>query len=178
MNRTGSSSPGEFAQLCDIVRTVEVALLTTYQRRGGPHTRPIQTLAVDEAERVLWFFTDRNSPKACEVSIDRHVTLGYSKPSKGLFAVVYGVARMLHDPAQARRLWRLEQRAYYPNGPADSHLGLLRVHIEHAEYWITPGRLSHWVAAARAAVTGNPARIIGQNCKVDHGEPRRTESLS
>ncbi len=157
----------QLAQLCAILRTVEIALLTTTTRREGPHTRPIQTLAVDEDTRMLWFFTDRSSPKTREVGVDRHVTLGYSKPAKGLFAVVYGTARVLHDPAQARRLWRLEQRAFYPHGPTDPHLAILRVHIERAEYWITPGRLSYWAAAARAALSGTARRVIGENCKVD-----------
>lgn len=167
MQATDTQAPGHFAQLCEILRSVNIALLTTTRRRGGPHTRPVQTLAIDEPQQLLWFFTDRGSPKAREVNVDRHVTLGYAKPSKGLFAVIYGVGRVLHDPSQARRLWRLEQRAYYPSGPADPRLAVLRVQIERAEYWIAPGRLSYWVAAARAVVTGSAEGTLGENCKLD-----------
>jgi hypothetical protein len=38
--------------------------------------------------------------------------------------------------------------------------------IERAEYWIAPGRVSYLFAAARAAVTGIPAAVIGENRKL------------
>lgn len=53
-----------------------------------------------------------------------------------------------------------------PDGPEDPRLALLRVSIEHAEYWIAPGPLSYFVAAAKAAATGTPAGVIGENSKI------------
>jgi general stress protein 26 len=80
---------------------------------------------------------------------------------------VSGIATLVHDPAKARELWTLEQRAYYPEGPQDSRLALLRVQIERAEYWIAPGRISYLLAAARAALSGVPVGVIGENRKID-----------
>jgi general stress protein 26 len=57
----------------------------------------------------------------------------------------------------------MEQRAYYPDGPDDERLALLRVAILHAEYWIAPGRTSYLIAALRAGVTGIPAGVIGED---------------
>ena len=56
---------------------------------------------------------------------------------------------------------------YYPDGPEDHRLALLRVHIERAEYWIAPGRTSYLLAAARAAMTGVPLGVIGENRKLE-----------
>jgi general stress protein 26 len=64
-------------------------------------------------------------------------------------------------------LWSFEQRAYYRGGPEDERLALLRIVIERAEYWIAPGRPSYMVAALKAAVTGTPAGIIGENRKIE-----------
>lgn len=50
---------------------------------------------------------------------------------------------------------------------ADERLALLRVDIERAEYWIAPGRLSYLVAAAKAAVTGTPVGVVGENRKIE-----------
>ena len=77
-----------------------------------------------------------------------------------------GTATLVHDAAKARELWTLEQRAYYPEGPEDSRLALLRVQIERAEYWIAPGRISYLLAAARAALSGVPVAVIGKNRKM------------
>jgi general stress protein 26 len=77
------------------------------------------------------------------------------------------LGRLFRDPQKAEELWSIEQRAYYPNGPGDERLALLRVDIERAEYWIAPGRLSYLIAAAKAAVTGTPAGVIGENRKIE-----------
>jgi general stress protein 26 len=80
---------------------------------------------------------------------------------------VGGSSTLLRDPKKAAELWSVEQRAYYPDGPADRRLALLRVRIERAEYWIAPGRTSYLLAAAKAAVTGVPAGVIGENRKLE-----------
>jgi hypothetical protein len=38
--------------------------------------------------------------------------------------------------------------------------------VEHAEYWIAPGPVSYLVSAAKAAITGVPTEIIGENRKL------------
>jgi hypothetical protein len=40
------------------------------------------------------------------------------------------------------------------------------VPLERAEYWIAPGRISYLLAAARAVLTGTPARVLGENRKI------------
>jgi general stress protein 26 len=95
------------------------------------------------------------------------VSLGYADPAKHVYVAVSGSGSLLRDIQKAKQLWSVEQRAYYPEGPEDGRLALLRVRIERAEYWIAPGRTSYLVAAATAAATGTPAGVIGENRKVD-----------
>jgi general stress protein 26 len=160
------SDPGDLAKLGEIIWDIRVALLTTVDRDGHFHTRPVQTLEV--AERTLWFFTDWSSPKVEELHHDVRVSLGYADPEKQVYAAVAGSGRLIRDVEKARELWGVEQRAYYPKGPEDERLALLRVAIERAEYWIAPGRISYLVSAVTAAVTGTPAGIIGENLKIEN----------
>jgi general stress protein 26 len=164
--RMPQPEPGDFAKLSELIRHIRIALLTTVDGEGRFHSRPVETLAV-EGGQVLWFFTDKDSPKAEELRQDTRVSLGYADPSKHLYVAASGSASLVHDPDRAGRLWTIEQRAYYPDGPQDSRLALLRVQIERAEYWIAPGRASYLWAAARSALTGVPVRIIGENRKID-----------
>ena len=157
---------GDFAKLAELIRDIRIALLTTVDAGGRFHTRPVETLGFERNE-LLWFFTDRRSPKADELRHDVRVSLGYADPSKHAYATVSGTATLIQDAEKARELWTVEQRAYYPDGPRDPRLGLLRVQIERAEYWIAPGRISYLLAAGRAALTGVPAAMIGQNRKMD-----------
>jgi general stress protein 26 len=165
LEKMSLSGPGDFAKLGELIRDIRVALLTTVDRDGGFHTRPVQTLQV-EADRTLWFFTDWSSPKVDELQHDVRVSLGYADPAKNVYVAVSGSGSLLRDLQKAKQLWSIEQRAYYPAGPEDERLALLRVVIERAEYWIAPGRTSYLVAAATAAVTGKPASVIGGNRKI------------
>jgi len=148
-----------------MIRKIRIALLTTVDLEGRFHTRPVQTLQVERGE-VIWFFTGWSSPKVDELIHDHRVSLGYADPGGRIYLAVSGVASLLRDPAKAGRLWSAEQRAYYPDGSGDRRLALLKVRIEQAEYWIGPGRVARWAAAAKAVVTGKPAEVIGENRKI------------
>jgi general stress protein 26 len=153
------------SKLIDLIRDIRIALLTTVDREGGFHTRPVQTLQVDD-DGALWFFTDWSSAKADELRHDVRVSLGYADPAKNAYVALSGSGRLLRDPQRAKQLWGAEQRAYYPDGPGDTRLALLRVTMERAEYWIAPGLTSHVIAAVKAAVTGMPAGVLGENRKI------------
>lgn len=160
-----SRAPDGLAKALHLINQMGIGLLTTVDHEGHFHTRPLQTLAVDAAG-VLWFFTDRASPKADEVRHDLRVSVGYSDPGTKTYVAVSGAGTISRDPRKAAKLWTLGQRAYYPRGPKDPRLGILRVQIEHAEYWIAPGRMSQLLAALRAMLTGTPAEVLGENCKI------------
>jgi general stress protein 26 len=158
------SAKDGLARLKELVESIRVGLLTTVDLDGTLHTRPVETLRCD-VEGTLWFFTDHHSPKANELSHDMRVSVGYSEPAKGTYVVVAGHARILRDRALAAKLWAPGQRAWYPKGPDDEHLCILRITLERAEYWETPGKASYLLAAALAAVTGKPA-TVGQDRKL------------
>jgi general stress protein 26 len=155
----------DLSKLIELIRGIRIALLTTVDREGGFHTRPVQTLQADD-DGVLWFFTDWSSPKADELRHDVRVSLGYADPAKNVYVALNGSGRLLRDLQRAKQLWSAEQRAYYPDGPDDARLAVLRVTMERAEYWIAPGLTSHVIAAVKAAVTGTPAGILGENRKI------------
>jgi general stress protein 26 len=152
------------AKLKELIESVRIGLLTTVDLDGSLHTRPVQTLRCD-IDGTLWFFTDHLSPKAQELSHDMRVSVGYSEPSKGTYVVVAGHGRILRDQALARELWSFAQRAWYPKGVEDEHLSILRVALERAEYWETPGKASYVLAALTATLTGEPA-VVGHDRKL------------
>ena len=97
------AAPGDFAKLGLLIREIRVALLTTMDRHGNFHTRPVQTLQVED-DRTLWFFTDWSSPKVDELNHDVRVSLGYADPAKNRFCAVSGVASLLRDLPKAKQL--------------------------------------------------------------------------
>jgi hypothetical protein len=69
-------------------------------------------------------------------------------------------------PAKAKELWDPNYQTWFPAGPTDPHLALIRVRVERAEYWDAP--FSTWPLEAGFVVLGrdqqeNPeyhARIV------------------
>lgn len=158
------SDAGGLARLKELIESVRIGLLTTVDLNGLLHTRPVETLRCD-TDGTLWFFTDHESPKARELSHDMRVSVGYSDPAKKIYVVVAGQASILHDEALASELWTFAQRAWYPKGVEDVHLSILRVSLQRAEYWETPGEASYLLAALAASVTGKPA-VVGHDHKL------------
>src|SRR5450631_3332059 len=115
------SDPGDLAKLGEFILDIRVALLTTVDRDGRFHARPVPTLKV-EADRTLWFFTDWSSPKVDELHHDGRVSLGYADSTKNVYVAVTGSGRLIRDSQKAKELWSIEQRAYYPGGPEDERL--------------------------------------------------------
>ena len=152
------NEPGQPARLKELIESIRIGLLTTVDMDGTLHARPVETLRCD-IDGTLWFFTDHESPKANELSHEARVSVGYCEPAKNVYAVVAGRARILRDKALAAQLWSFAQRAWYPKGVDDQHLSILRVTLERAEYWEAPGRASYLLAAATAAVVGEPAAV-------------------
>jgi general stress protein 26 len=148
----------DFKKLGELIKDVQIAMLTTFDLEGRLHTRPVETLQYEPGGN-LWFFTDYHSPKVNELQHDMRVSVGYAHPSKNIYVAVTGTACALRDSKKARELWTPSQRAWYPDGVEDERLAVLRVSIERAEYWITPGRVSYVVAALKALVTGRPASV-------------------
>jgi general stress protein 26 len=161
----GNTERGDFTKLRELICAIRTGLLTTTGRDGRFHTRPVETLRVED-DWTLWFFTDWGSPKAEELREDVRVCVGYADPVKHYYVAVSGIGALLRSEPKARELWTVAQRAYFPDGPCDQRLALLCVRIEQAEYWIAPGPMSYLLSAAKAAVTGIPAQIIGENHKL------------
>jgi general stress protein 26 len=81
------------------------------------------------------------------------VTLG----SADTWVAVAGRAEVVDDRAKARELWNAAVEAWFPDGPDDPNVVLLRVDGESAEYWDTPGgRVATALSLVKAKVTGTP----------------------
>jgi len=67
---------------------------------------------------------------------------------------------VVRDAAKAKELWNPGIEAWFPSGPDDPGIVLLKVHAEGAEYWDTPGQVIVSVLSfVKAKITGKPHRI-------------------
>jgi general stress protein 26 len=146
---------------------MKFCMMTTVEPDGSLHSRPMYNQDADEAGD-LWFFTKLASPKVMEISKDRQVNLAYANPDKQDYVSVSGRAEIVRDKARIKEKWSTGLKAWFPDGPDDPSIALLRVHPEHGQYWDSPSStLIHLYGVAKATLTGSSPTEMTDQAKVD-----------
>ena|SRR5581483_3988173 len=120
------------------IKGIRVAMLTTVEESGILHSRPM--VALDrEFDGEVWFLTMEATPKVDEALHHRQVAVSYVKPNETVFVSLSGIAELVHDQKAVKKLWKSAYQDWLPVGPDDPTMAVLKVHVERAEYWVTPG---------------------------------------
>jgi general stress protein 26 len=154
----------EVAKLAELITKFRIAMLTTVSADGALTSRP---MAVQETEfdGDLWFFAQRDSDQARQLRADP--TIGVALSSADTWVSISGTAEIVEDRTKARELWNSAVEAWFPNGPDDPDVVLLRVHADGAEYWDSPGsKVMTVLSYAKSKLTGKRPDV-GENEKVE-----------
>jgi len=163
---TATRTDEHVQKLADLIRDIDIAMLTTVAEDGSLRSRPMATQKA-EFDGVLWFFTRASAPKVDEVQRDQHVNVSYADPAHNRYVSVSGTAHLVRDPHKIRELWNPAYKAWFPHGLDDPDLALLRVFPERAEYWdSSSGTMVHIIGYVKAVLTGTEYRP-GEHEKLD-----------
>ncbi len=163
---TGTLNSHAIEKFQALVKDIKMAMLTTVAADGSLRSRPMATLSTD-FDGDLWFFTSDDSPKVDEIIEDQHVGLAYSSFEKQEYVSVSGVAGLVRDPERARELWTPAAKVWFPAGPTDPHLVLLRVSVKSIEYWDAPSsKMVILYGMAKAILTGDKPKNLGEHKKI------------
>jgi general stress protein 26 len=153
------------AKLRELLEGIDFCMMTTMDG-GHLRSRPMSTQAA-EFDAEVWFFTNDNSHKIEEIEKDDRVCLAYAKPDDNTYVSVSGRAELSKDRAKMEELWNPILKAWFPEGLDDPHICLVKVSVEHAEYWESPsGKLVELFGFVKAIATGEQADW-GENKKID-----------
>ena len=83
------------------------------------------------------------------------------------WVALVGRASVVDDQAKLEELWSTFAEAWLPGGPEDPNATLIKVDVDRAEYWDSPGssKVTQVVNLIKAKVTGNT--VDGENEVVD-----------
>ena len=124
--------------LANLIKDVEIAMLTTTQADGRLVSRPLGTQQV-EFDGDLWFATGADSEKVAEIKANPQVNVAYASSGRNTYVSVSGKASIVADKAKIAELWSPAMNIFFPGGKDDPNLRLIRVRAESAEYWDGPG---------------------------------------
>ena len=157
-------------KLDELIRGIDVAMLTTAMPDGTLRSRPLVTLHTP-FDGTLWFFTHVPSGTSREIGSDEHVNISYVDPRRGRYVSVSGRASIERDRARTESLWRPELAAWFPSGVDDPGVALLRITVTDAEYWDSPaGAVNRLGGLIRSAVGARPSEGEHEKIHVDEGD--------
>lgn len=156
-------------QLWDMIKDIRFAMFTTrHIENGHLHARPMttQNSKLDEAGS-LWFFMGRDNDAVTDIQREALVNVAYADPDSDRYVSVSGEAEVVEDPAKKEALWNRAAEAWFPGGPTDPNLALVRVTIDHANYWnVKESKVTQLYKMARAVTTGKPVKDMGETGEV------------
>jgi len=159
------------AKLWDLIRDIEVAMMTTVDQDGSLRSRPMATRngrdGSPEIKGGLWFFTRAGAPKSAELERHDHVNLSYANPDDQNYVSVSGSAEVIRDRAMIDELWTEALTTWFPNGKRDPEVALLKVTVDKAEFWDTPSStMVNAYGYVKAKLTGKSPHP-GEHAKVN-----------
>jgi general stress protein 26 len=148
------SDQSSTAKVAELAKDIRIGMLTTLDDGNQMVSRPM-ALQETEFDGEFWFFAERSSRKVGHIAANPSVSVTLS--SGQTWISVHGHARVVTDTDKAKQLWNQAVEAWFPQGPEDASIVLIKVDGDGAEYWDTPGgRLATAISFAKAKVTGQP----------------------
>jgi general stress protein 26 len=159
----------DLEKLKEIIKDIDFCMLSTIDENGYIHSRPMSLNSEVDEEANLWFFTSSASLKSHEIERSPQVNASFSNPEDSQYVSLSGTAEIVKDRAKIKELWKPILKAWFPDGPEQADLALLRVRVEKAEYWESPSSsVAQVFSFVSAIVTGKQVEM-GENKKINLG---------
>ncbi len=146
-------------KLVDLLSDLPIAMFTTY---GGAGVRSVPMARQEvEPDAEMWFIASRDTRHVADVQAEPRVSLTFS--SRDSWVALTGRAEVVEDRAKLEDLWNTFAEAWLPGGPDNPDAVLLRVDVEEAEYWDTPG------STVASLISFAKTKLTGATFEADHG---------
>ena len=161
------SRESDFEKLVEMIKAIDLCMLTTVDESDELHSRPMSLNGDVDEEGNLWFFTSSQSHKASEIERTPNVNISFIDTGDQRYVSISGVAQLLQDKQKIKELWKPVLKAWFPDGPDQPDVALLKVKMTKAEYWDGPSStISQAVSFVSAIITGKQVEP-GENKKLD-----------
>ncbi len=117
--------------------------------------RPMNGIARPE-EVAIWFFTDATTDKDGEIRENPDACLTYADTKQQTYVSLSGTLTRINDRATLREYWSEGVSLYFPAGPEDPQVILLKFVPRTGEYWDSPS------SAIAIAIKFLQAKITGE----------------
>jgi general stress protein 26 len=174
MMKTETQTSAERTHLCELIKNMPVAMMTTSDGEGHLVCRPMSPLEMD-ADGALWFFTDLDSAKVGQLQA---VNLSFADAVASSYISISGRGEIVADRTHVARLWTPFARPWFPDGPDSPTLALMKIIPSYADYWDAPNsKMGRMFAIAASIAAGKPI-MLGTHETLDALDPKPAETQS
>lgn len=162
------SRESDFEKFREMIKDIDLCMLTTVDENNDLHSRPMSLNSDVDESGNLWFFTSSNSHKASEIERTPNVNVSFVDTRKQQYVSVSGTAALVQDRQKIKELWKPVLKAWFPDGPDQPDVALLKVNVTKAEYWDGPSStISQAISFVSAIFTGKQVEL-GENKKLNN----------
>jgi general stress protein 26 len=157
----------DYEKLREMIKDIDLCMLTTVDEGDDLHSRPMSLNGDVDEQGNLWFFTSSNSHKASEIERTPNVNVSFIDTDQQHYVSISGDAELVHDKQKIKELWKPVLKAWFPDGPDQADVALLKIRVKKAEYWDTPSStIAQAISFVSAIFTGKQVEM-GENKKLD-----------
>src|SRR5687768_1189505 len=113
------------ARVWHVIEKAGVGMLTTHSA-AGLRARPMDPRH-DRDHNRIWFLTDVRGAKDDEIDTTHDVGPVFVDQESRAYLSITGRAFVIRDSAIAKQIWRKSDEVWWPGGPADPNLRVVRV---------------------------------------------------
>ncbi len=160
------------ARVAEKIEHSRVAMLTLCET--GPAeagdmafvSRPLTPLLMD-SDGCIWFFTSQRTMHPLLGTRGQSANLAFSDEGDGKYVSIAGHADLRIDLALQDQLWTAMAKPWFPEGPSDPDLALLKFTPHRADLWDGPDSTVLRMAAMAASVVASRPIGLGDHQVID-----------
>ena len=138
-----TTTRSDLDQVARLIAKLDIGMLATKAADGTLHGRPMSNNGEVEYDGDSWFFAEDGSRKVTEIEADPAVELGFIDSKAATWINVEGEATIVRDDVERKReLWLDDLERWFPNGPEDPNVVLIKVHARHIDAWSKDGEVA------------------------------------
>jgi general stress protein 26 len=127
------------SEIAALLRDIDICMFATRGEDGELHARPMSNNRQVEWDGDSWFFAPADGRLVAEIEHGPEVVATYRADDRFAWVAVSGTAEVVDDADQKRKLWLEELERWFPNGPDDPNVALVRVASTAAQWWTDKG---------------------------------------
>lgn len=143
MTQSAAAPDQSLATIAALLAKLDICMLTSRAEDGTLHGRPMSNNGDVEFDGDSWFFAPADGRMIREIEADPQVQLAFIDSANATWINLEGEATVVRDDEKRKRaLWQEDLERWFPDGPDDPKVVLIKVQARHIDAWSKAGDVS------------------------------------